>query len=71
MSILRYKLNAYDSEGNYVTETTVTVWVQDINDEPPIVDEKTLRASVQEDVVIGTVLFSIKSSFCGESYLCY
>jgi len=53
MDILRYKLNAYDGEGNYVTDTTVTVWVRDINDEPPVVDEKTLRASVQEDVAIG------------------
>lgn len=67
MDILRYKLNAYDGEGNYVTDTTVTVWVRDINDEPPVVDEKTLRASVQEDVAIG--LFSIKRSFCDENYL--
>jgi len=56
---VEYKLNAFNEADEKISQTSVIVWVQDVNDEEPVVDVKTLRASVQEDVKIGTRFHTI------------
>ena len=55
---MEYKLNAFNEADEKISQTSVIVWVQDVNDEEPVVDVKTLRASVQEDVKIGAFLLN-------------
>merc|ERR1712096_195526 len=56
---LEYRLIAYNEADEKISQTSVIVWVQDVNDEEPVVDVRTLRASVQEDVKIGTRFHTI------------